>query len=188
MKVPGCIGLYRHSVTGRYYAVKKVKGKKKERSLETTDRKIAERRFKDWSDALGKVDVEVEKTTLRQLHQKMIAVTRGKSESSRNVVKAVIEDFEKCWKHGLDFQVRNIRPSHLEEWLATHERRLLNSSFNRYAGVIKQMYELAVKDRIIAASPFLAVSTRWKKPQTPVRRIPTEEQFQAILEAVTLPR
>lgn len=184
VKIPGCIGLYRHAINGRYYGVKKVAGKKKERSLETTDRKIAERRLKDWVDTLGKLDVEVEKTTLATLFQKLIAVTRGKSESSRNVVKAVVEDFEGWWKHGLDFQVRNIRPSHLEEWLAIHERRLKNTSYNRYAGVLKQAFELAVKDRIIAESPFLGVTTRWKKPQAPVRHIPTPEQFQAIVEAV----
>lgn len=53
--------------------IKKVAGKKKERSLDTPDRKIAERRFKEWPDCLGKVDVEGEKTTLRQLHQKLVA-------------------------------------------------------------------------------------------------------------------
>ena len=184
VKIPGCVGLYRHALSGRYYGIKKVAGKKRERSLGTTDRKIAERRLKDWIDTLGKLDVEVEKTTLQQLFQKMIAITRGKSESSRNVVKAVIEDFEGWWKHGLDFQVRNVRPSHLEEWLAIHERRLRNTSYNRYAGVVKQMFEIAVKDRIIAESPFLGVTTRWKKPQTPLRHIPTQEQFQAIVESV----
>lgn len=184
VKVPGCVCLYRHASTNRYYAVKKVRGKKKERSLETTDRKIADRRLKEWIADLDKVDGEVEKTTLRQLHQKFIAVNRGKSDSSRCIMCAIIREFERWWPHGLDFQVRHIRPSHLEEWLALHERRLKNTSYNRYAGILKQVFELAVKDRIIALSPFLAVSTRWKKPQTPIRRIPTIKQFQAIVDSI----
>jgi hypothetical protein len=47
-KIPNFQGLYRHSVNGTYYAMKKIAGKRKEHSLETSDRKLAERRFKDW--------------------------------------------------------------------------------------------------------------------------------------------
>lgn len=184
VKVPGCVGLYRHSNSGRYYGVKKIRGKHRERSLETTDRKIAERRLKDWIADLEKVDAEVEKTTLGQLTQKLTAISRGKSDSSQCVVRGTLRSFLDWWPHGLDFQVRNIRPSDLEEWLALQERRLRNSSYNRVAGVLKQLFELAVRDRIIAVSPFAQVTTRWKRPQTPMRRIPTLEQFQAIVDEI----
>ena len=137
-KVPGVIGLYRHTDSGRYYGVKKVRGKKKERSLGTTDRKIAERRLKEWIDNLSKVDAEVEKTTLHQLIQTFIAVAKGKSDSSQTVIRGVLTDFQAWWPYGPEFQVRNIRPSHLEAWLAIQETRLKNTTYNRYAGVLKQ--------------------------------------------------
>jgi phage/plasmid-associated DNA primase len=54
IKVPNVQGLYRHATTGRYYGCKKVDGRRKERSLGTTDRKIAERRLKEWISNLGK--------------------------------------------------------------------------------------------------------------------------------------
>ncbi len=184
VKVANCVGLYRHAVTGRYYAVKKIRGKHRERSLDTTDRKIAERRLKDWIADLDNVNFEVEKTTLGQLTRKLIAISKGKSDSTQCIVGGVVSSFEDWWPHGLDFQVRNIRPSDLEEWLALQERRLRNSSYNRVAGVLKQLFELAVKDRIIAESPFARVTTRWKKPQTPMRCIPTLEQFQAIVDDI----
>jgi integrase len=180
-KVPGVVGLYRHAVSGRYYGVKKIKGKRRERSLDTTDRKIAERRLKEWIAGLEKVDGAVEKTTLGQLRASFVAVNKGKSDSSQCIIEGVLREFEAWWPHGLDFQVRNIRPSHLEEWLAMQERRLKNTTYNRYAGVLKQMFQLAVNDRIIAESPFERVTTRWKKPQTPIRRNPTIEQFEAIV-------
>jgi len=183
-KVSGCVGLYRHTLTGRYYGMKKVHGKRKERSLDTADRKIAERRFREWVANLEKVNSEVEKTTLKQLHQKFIASTQGKSDSNACIVRGVIRDFEAWWPHGLDFQVRNIRPSHLEEWLARHERRLKNTSYNRYAGVLKQIFKLAVRDRIISESPFDQVTTQWKRPQVPVRLIPTLGEFQAIVTSI----
>jgi site-specific recombinase XerD len=84
--------------------------------------------------------------------------------------------------------VRHIRPSHLDEWLALHEQRLKNTSYNRYAGLVKQLFEIAVKDRIIAESPFEQVTTRWKKPQEPIRCVPTIEQFQAIVDEIRAQR
>ena len=48
VKVANLPCLYRHSRSGRYYACKKVSGRRKEHSLETCDRKIAERRLKEW--------------------------------------------------------------------------------------------------------------------------------------------
>lgn len=183
-KVPNVPGLYRNSRTGRYYGCKKVAGRRKERSLGTTDRKIAERRLKEWIANLGKVDTEVEKTTLKDLHKRFIAVNQGKSDSTLCIIKGIIKEFETWWPYGPNPEVRGIRPSHLEEWLALHERRLKNTSYNRYAGVLKQVFELAVNDRIIAESPFERVRTRWKNPQTPVRRVPTLDQFQAIVDDV----
>ena len=56
--------LYRHAKSGRYYGCKKVNGRHREHSLGTKDRGIAERRLKEWIDSFGKVDVEVERTTL----------------------------------------------------------------------------------------------------------------------------
>ena len=76
----------------------------------------------------------------------------------------------------------------MDEWLALHESRLKNTSYNRYAGLVKQLFEIAVKDRIIAESPFEQVTTRWKKPQQPIRCVPTIEQFQAIVNEIRAQR
>ncbi len=180
VKVANFPGLYRHSKNGRYYGVKKVHGRRKERSLETADRKIAERRYKEWVTNLEKVDTEVEKTTLNQLIARFRAVTQGMVQNTQVTNNAIINSFIKWWPHGLDFQVRNIRPSQLDEWLAIQEPRLRNTTYNRYAGFLKQLFEIAVKDRMIAEFPAKKLKTPWKKPQQPVRRIPTVEQFEAI--------
>jgi integrase len=184
VKVPNCIGLYRHTLSNRYYGVKKLHGKRREVSLKTTDRKIAERRLKDWIANLEKVDVEVERTSLRELLRKFLAVNAGKSRSTQRCNLCICRSFERTWRYHLDMEVREIRPSQLDEWLAMHERRLKNSSYNRYAGFLKQLFEIAVNDRILPHSPFEKVRTRWKKPQKPKRHIPTMEHFRAIVEAI----
>lgn len=68
--------------------------------------------------------------------------------------------------------------------LAILGNRVSNSSYNRYAGVLKQAFELAVKDRMIASSPFDLVKTKSKKPSPVKRQIPTIEQFEAIIREV----
>ena len=183
VKVPNCTGLYRHSRSGTYYGVKKLRGKRKERSLRTADRKIAERRFREWIGNLEKVDTEVEKTTLKQLSDKLIAINQGKSKSTRYISLSVLEDFQQ-WC-GVHTQIRDIRPSKIEEWLAHHHRHLRASSSNRYSGVLKQLFEIAVGDRIIAESPFVRVKMGWQKPETPtIRRIPTPDQLNAIVASI----
>lgn len=181
VKVALC--LYRDAKTGRYWARKKVKGRHKERSLDTTDRKIAERRLKEWLANLEKVDTEVEKMTLKQLIERFDAVTAALVENTQTTNRAIKKHFLDWWPHGSDYQVRNVRPSQLDEWLAVQEQRgIRNTTYNRYAGFLKQLFEIAVKDRIIPESPCKHLKTPWKRPQAPIRHVPTVEQFEAIVQ------
>lgn len=93
-----------------YLGLKKVEGKRKEHSLKTTDRKIAERRLKAWIDELGKVDTYLEKTTLEELFAKLLAVSADKSASSIDFIEGVRDEFLGWCSHGSKFQVRNVRP------------------------------------------------------------------------------
>ena len=181
VKVANYPGLYRHARSGRYYACKKQGGIRRERSLGTCDRKIAERRMKEWVGSLEKVDAEVEKTTLGQLIQRYLVVTGSMSESSRVTDQSIIKKFLAWWPHGRDYQVRSIRPSMLDEWLTHEEPRLRNVTYNRYAGFLKQLFDIAVKDRIIPESPAKLLRLGWKKPQAVKRQVPSAAQFEAIV-------
>ena len=97
--------------------------------------------------------VEVEKTTLSQLTTRYLVVTGSMSESSYTTGQSIIKKFLAWWPHGRDYQVRSIRPSMLDEWLAHEEPRLRNVTYNCYAGFLKQLFDIAVKDRIIPDSP-----------------------------------
>jgi integrase len=184
VKVANFPGLYRHARSGRYYGVKKLGGKRREHSLKTADRKIAERRLKEWIGNLDKVDAEVEKTTLGQLIERDRVVTGSMSESSRTTDQSIIKRFLAWWPHGRDCQVRQIRPSMLDEWLAHEEPRLRNVTYNRYAGFLKQLFDIAVKDRIIPESPAKSLRLGWKKPQTPKRIVPSVDEFERIVENI----
>ncbi len=126
-KIPNYACLYRHTINGTYYGIKKHGGKRKEHSLDTDDRKLAERRLKDWIDDLDKIDSEAEKTTLSQLLEKFENIRQGMSASTRDTERGIIKKLKSTWKHGLDIQVSQIKPSMLDEWLAQHDNGLKNS-------------------------------------------------------------
>lgn len=183
-KIPNVPGLYRHRDRGTYYAIKKVLGKRKEHSLGTTDRKLAERRMKEWIRTLEKIDSAMEHTTLKQLLQKFEKANLGKASKTQATNTSIIKQLRSNWGYDLNMRVGDIRASHLNEWLANHEQRLKHTSYNRYAGFLKQLFAIAVADRIIAESPFESVTTRWKKPQEPRRMVPTVKQFEQIIAFV----
>ena len=187
-KIPNFPCLYRHTLNGTYYATKKVAGKRKEHSLQTADRKIAERRLAEWIKNLDKIDSTAEKTTLKQLIVKFVAGRQGKSDSTKATDASIAKRFETEWKHGLDIRVSLIKPSHLDEWLALNEARLKHTTYNRYCDFLKALFEIAVTDRMIIESPFEGVKTRWKKPQKPKRFVPTQEQFHAIVADIRAQR
>ena len=184
VKVPNYPSLYRHSSSGRYYGFKKLKGRRHERSLRTNDRKIAERRLRDWIRNLEVVDSGSEKTTLPELIQKFVAANQGKSSKTQATDASIIAELKRSWPGGIQMEVRNIKPSHLDEWLALQEQRLKHTSYNRYTSLLRQLLDIAVRDRIIAESPFNEVTRKWKHPQEPIRLTPTEDQFQAIVQSI----
>jgi hypothetical protein len=136
-KIPNVPCLYRHKLNGTYYGVKKTERKRKEHSPGTTDRKLAERRLKRWIDELDRIDAKAAKITIEALLEKFVAVNKGRAAKTRATNQSIINVFKQTWRHGLNMQVGEIKPSHLSEWLAQHEERLKNTSYNRYAGFLK---------------------------------------------------
>jgi len=187
-KVPNAPGLYRNSATGVYLAIKCLGGKRRERSLKTTDRKLAERRMKEWVESFARINPELERITLRELLAKYLLIMRAKSRSTMRRAGYIAGCFTKTWKFGMDIEVRNIRPSMLDEWLALHEPRLKNSSYNLYVGFIRSVFEIAAKDKVVIESPAARIGTPWKRPQKTMRRVPTTEQFDAIIAHIRLNR
>src|SRR6266403_211510 len=89
-KIPNYPCFYRHKISGTYYAIKKHRGKRKEHSLQTGDRKLAERKLKTWVESLDKVDSDGEKTTLNELLERFQKIRQGMSESTRSTEAGMI--------------------------------------------------------------------------------------------------
>ena len=100
-KIPNYPCLYRHSVNQTYYGIKKIGGKRKEQSLQTDDRKIAERKLKAWIADLDRIDSEAEKTTLAQLLEKFANGRAGMSDSTNGTEQGIIKNLKTNWGYGL---------------------------------------------------------------------------------------
>ena len=184
VKVPLVPCLYRHSLNCGYYGIKKLSGKRKEHSLRTKDRKLAERRLKEWLANLSKIDAGVERLTLHEMVEKFQKANLGKSASTQATDRSIIKKLKDTWPYDYRMKVSDIRASHLNEWLALHEKRLKHTSYNRHTGFLKQLFAIAVDDRVIAESPVDKLKTPWKRPQTPKRHVPTIAQFEALVKNI----
>ncbi|MDB6075571.1 MAG: hypothetical protein JWO89_3211, partial [Verrucomicrobiaceae bacterium] len=173
--------MYRHSVNEAYYGIAKVGGNRKEHSLGTSDRRLAERKLKQWLADLKTTEGSQSQMTLGQLHEKYQMGFAGKKLKTRETRMSILKRFRETWRHGERIRVSSIPTSHLNEWLAQHEGRLRNTTYNEYARFLKDVFAIAQTDNVIARSPFDEVKLKWKKPQKPVRLTPTPGQFEAIV-------
>src|SRR4030095_14427950 len=81
--------------------------------------------------------------------------------------------------------VGKIKPSDVDLWLASIARRAKRfgaASRNAHLACIKELFALAVRDRIIPFSP--ATHLKSAKREKPIRLTPTFEQFKAIIADV----
>jgi hypothetical protein len=155
-KIPNYPGLYRHTINGTYYGVKKIAGKRKEHSLDTADRKIAERRFKDRVANLDEVDSEVEKTTLARLIEKFRKTREGRRDKTKKTEAWIVGMLKRDWGYGLDIQVGRIRPSMLDEWLA---KQATEKDVTLYATEHKKLLGELQKLRAQVAAPAAGGNT-----------------------------
>lgn len=181
VKIPNFPNLYRHSVNETYYGKKKVKGKPKCKSLDTKDRKTAERKLAEWIKNLDKLDPELSRITLSQLIDKFLAATVGRADAGTDA--SMIKRLRETWTHGMNIYVKDIKPSHLDAWLASNAKagEWKHTTYNKYCTFLRSLFKIAVSDKIIAESPMAEVKVKWKRPQKPLRRVPTLDQFNAIV-------
>jgi integrase len=177
-KVGPC--LYRYVSNGVYYARFKTGGKEIRCSLETTDRKLADRRLAKKKDEQSRLDRSQGKITLAELCDRYIKTVEHQGEKTVDQKRRVAKRIKEHWPEGSVVQVGKVRPSDVDMWLARYGFGAASRSF--YIQVIKDVFSLALRDKIIWDSP--AAHLKYVKREKPIRRTPTFEQFQQIVESI----
>jgi integrase len=183
-KVGEC--LYRYSSNGVYYARFKTDGKEIRRSLETTDRAEARRKLAAEKEKERQTDRSQGKLTLRELCDRWLKRIQNSKPKTLEQKSHVVARIKEDWPAGSLGQVRKIKPSDCDLWLARCGRKSRNgfraSSRNAHVQVLKEIFAVAIRDRIISESP--AAHLKYIKREKPIRITPTWEQFKAIVANV----
>lgn len=177
--------LYRDRVTSTYYGMKKVSGRRKLHSLETTDRVTAAGKLARWLGELADADASASDLKLAALVNKYKAVRAGQAVSTVRNDTVFADRFVATFERGMGVKVVDIRTSDLSAWITGEATKSgwEPRTFNHYRLFLKGIFDLAVQDRVIvkAQNPFDPQFIKRRKPGHVFRRIPTLEQFTAIV-------
>jgi integrase len=176
-KVGEC--LYRYS-NGVYYARIKIDGKDIKRSLKTTDRDFAKRKLAAFREEQEQIDRSQGKLTLAELCDRYLKTVQHQKPKTIERKTFIVGRIKAHWPTGKLTQVRNIKPSDVDLWLSHY--RFGSASRNLHISCVKEVFNSAVRDRIISASP--AAHLRSARGEKPIRSTPTYEQFKAIIADV----
>jgi integrase len=180
--------LYRYQPNKVYYGRFTVDGKEIRASLETTNRQIAESTLAKKKKDQARLDTSKRKTTLAELCDGYLETLHTLKPKTRKQKIGVVEKIKKHWPTGKAIQASKIKPTECDRWLACFQFGA--SSRNLYVQVLKEVFSTAVADGIIADSPAHKrnadgkLRLKYAKRAKPIRRTPTFEQFQAIVESI----
>ena len=175
-KVIGVENLYLYTPNGTYYARYFRGGKEYRRSLRTRDKETAKREL---SILLG-LSTDGADVTLAQLigryRDSIPTLSSHTTKTKQSICARIMRD----WPGGSDVLIRKIVPSQIKSFIA--QRRLGASQANAFLTEFRNIFSLAVEDKLLASSP--AESLQWQKRKTPIRLTPDAEQFAAIIADV----
>jgi integrase len=172
--------LYRYSSNRVYYARIKVVGKEIKRSLGTTDRTLARRNLAALKDDLRQIDRSQGRITLEELADRYLGTIQHQKPKTVERKTFIVGRIKNGWPTGKLTQVGKIRPSDVDLWLSRYH--FGSASRNLFISCIKEIFALAMRDRIIVTSP--AAHLRYAKRGKPIRPTPTYEEFKAIVADV----
>jgi len=182
-KVGEC--LYRYSSNGVYYARIKIDGKEIKRSLQTTDPAIARRELARFKNEQSQIDRSQGKLTLAELCDRYLKTVQHQNPRTIERKTWFVGRIKRDWPTGKLTQLGKIKPIDCDLWLSSVSRRAHrfgSASRNLHIACIKEVFAMAVRDRIIPVSP--ALHLRSAKREKPIRLTPTFEQFKAIIADV----
>src|SRR6266480_6299610 len=172
--------LYRNSSNGVYYARIKADGKEIRRSLRTTDRDLAKRNLKTLKEQQSQIDRSKSRITLAELCDIYLRTVQHQKPTTVEQKTLIVQRIKAQFPTGSNIQVSKIKPTDIKLWLA---RYTFGAAWrNLHLACIKDIFAMAVADGMIIYSP--AADLKKMKVDKPIRRTPTFEQFQQIIESI----
>jgi len=174
-KVGEC--LYRYSSNGVYYARIKTSGKEIRQSLQTTDRKKANRELSRFKEEQREIDRSKGKLTLAELCDRYLETVQNQKPKTVERKSLIVRRIKSDWPTGKQTQVIKIKPSDADLWLSRYSFGAV--SRNLHIACAREVFAMALRDNVIARSP--ATHLRTLKLDKPIRKTPTFEDFKSIV-------
>ena len=179
-KVRGVEHLYRYTPNGTFYARFSRHGVEYRRSLRTADKETAKRELAALLGLETLRNPNDRAITLERLMDRYEETIQNQADHTIAIKKSICARIKREWPGGSDVLIRKIIPSQLQAFIA--RRRLGGSQHNAFVTVFRQMFKLALDDKLIVESP--AAALKWQKRKDPLRPTPNAEQFAAIIADV----
>lgn len=180
LKVAEC--LYRNRSSGTYFALVKRKGKQIRKSLRTKDRKLAERRLKEFRTKAQELtaDSTERKAPFKVLAQRWLDIHNPNlKESSAHRNTRCVKEVNKFFG---DMPISEITKRHCEDWMRKRGTGIAASTFNKELQVLQAVLNYAVRDGLILDNPATVIKRRKSKSKAIV--IPTREEYEKLLVAL----
>ena len=178
-KVAEC--LYRNNSSRTYYAFLKRNGRQIRRSLGTTDRKLAERRLKQFREDADKLAGGGRgRMTFRELGEawEPVATTNLKKSSSDRVKRCL----RTLYIVFGDRAISSISVRDCEEWAVDRGKGIASSTFNKDAQVLKAVFKYAVDRGMLLDNPAAVIKAKRVTDKRVL--IPTREQFDLLCDTI----
>ena len=147
------------------------------------NRNLAKRKLRELRDEQGQIDRSQGKLTLRELCDQWLETIQGSKPKTFEQKSYIAARIKEHWPTGSLVQLSKIKPSDCDKWLVRCGQKSRNgfspSSRNAHVQILKEVFALALRDRIISVSP--AAHLKYIKREKPIRLTPTFEQFNAII-------
>jgi Site-specific recombinase XerD len=174
--------LYRQTHNGKYYFKGQIGGREFTRSLKTTDRAYAVRLAAEFRRSREHLDPTADRTTLAALCELYRPRFAHLKEHTRETKERILTRIKHHWPTGANTTLNKIRPSECEQWLASVTENRSASTRNDHVWLLKDMFGLAVDDRLLVSSP--AAKLKAIRREDPERLTPTFGQFEEIIRSV----
>jgi len=180
LKVAEC--LYRNESSASYYALVKNNGKQIRRSLKTKDRKLAERRLKQFREDVSRLDLRDGNTKMvfGELAEKWREmVTAGLKPSSARRRETSIKQLNRYFSKTA---VRSITRNQCDEWVQKRSPQIAASTFNNERETLISILDYAMREGVILDNP--AKVTKRRRLGKNQILIPSHDQFAKMVKTM----
>jgi len=179
-KVAEC--LYRNKSSSTYYALVKRNGRQIRKSLKTKDRKLADRRLKDFRQSIEKLSgsKNLKQTTFQELTELWFpTATSDLKPSSKSRIELCLKFLNKNFGHSF---INGITPRDCQNWSNRRGKSISASTYNKEFETLNRLFEYAIQEGIILDNPSKVIKRR--KVTDKAILIPSRKEFQILIETL----